>query len=111
MNPFFTDVSVPHHTRKIKMRIYSIIRHGARVTYKEMNNKCTLPINATTICIPSATPTVLDPFLLWKQTQDRSGLKKMSIQDKNDNEWFTIKSNVSISKVLEISSDIAREMK
>jgi hypothetical protein len=93
------------------MRIYSIIRHGARVTYKEMSNKCALPVHATTICIPSATPTVLDPFLLWKQTSDRTGLKKMSIHDKNDNEWFTIKSSVSISKVLEISSDIAKEMK
>ena len=93
------------------MRIYNVIRHGARVTYKEMTVKCMLPVHATTICIPSTTPTVLDPFLLWKETSDRTGLKKMSIHDKGNNEWFTIKSTVSLSKVLELSRDITGEMK
>jgi len=93
------------------MRIYSVIRHGARVTYKQLTIKSVLPVHATTICIPSVTPIVLDPFLLWKQTTDRTGLKKMSIQDNNSNEWFTIKSTVSLSKVLELSKDLTDEMK
>ena len=93
------------------MRIYNVIRHGSRVTYKQLTIKSALPAHATTICIPSMTPTVLDPYLLWKQTADRTGLKKMSIHDKSDNEWFTIKSNMSLSKVLEISKDIGNDMK
>ena len=93
------------------MRIYSVIRHGGRVTYKELSIKSILPAHATTICIPSTTPTVLDPFLLWSQTADRTGLKKMSIQDNSNNEWFTIKSTVPLSKVLEISKDLTDEMK
>ena len=93
------------------MRIYNVIRHGARITYKELTTKSVLPAYATTICIPSATPIVLDPFLLWTETSDRAGLKKMSIHDKSNTEWFTIKSSVSLSKVLELSKDIGDEMK
>ena len=93
------------------MRIYTVIRHGARITYKELTAKCTIPAYVTTICIPSVTPTVLDPFLLWKETIDRTGLKKMSIRNKNKDEWFTIKSTVSLSKVLELSKDITGEMR
>jgi hypothetical protein len=93
------------------MRIYTVIRHGARITYKELTTRSVLPVYAITICIPSATPTVLDPFLLWSETSNRTGLKKMSIQDKSNHEWFTIKSSVSLSKVLELSNDIGDEMK
>ena len=92
------------------MRIYNVIRHSTRVTYKEITTKCMLPAYATTICIPSATPTVLDPFLLWKETSDRTGLKKMSIRNKNNDEWFSINSSVALSKVLELPKDITWEM-
>ena len=94
------------------MRTYSIIRNGSKIIYRQVNNITNINTQITTICIPSTIPVILDPFLLWKETNDRTAIKSMSILDMNQTSWFTLTSTkYPLAKMLELSADILHEMK
>ena len=102
------------------MRFYSVHRFSAyKIRYTEVGR--TLWDRLTPqeqfkrganeiLTIPSPMPKEFDPFLLWKQTEQREPFRILEIQDKAGHTWFEIKSTIPISKILEISPLALKEM-
>ncbi len=108
------------------MRFYNVTRFGTyKIRYAEVASihpphtpktskiryGVSPPSAKDILIIPSLTPKVMDPFLLWKQTNHKESFRILEIQDKTGHTWFEIKSAMPLSKILEISDDGMREMR
>ena len=101
------------------MRFYSVIRFNTyKIRYAEIVNSHyerhtpfnTFKVGSEIISIPSTTSKIYDPFLLWKQTIHREPFRIMEIQDKNGQTWFKTKSTFPLSKIMEVSSNVLKNM-
>ena len=103
------------------MRFYSVVRFGTyKIRYAEVGRtlwerpspqEMFKTNTAEILTIPSTVPKVLDPFLLWKQTDRRDPFRILEIQDKAGQTWFETKSTMPLAKIMEISNDVLKEMK
>lgn len=91
------------------MRFYILSRDGAStVSYKQIMTRIVTP---GMICIPTVVPKVMDPYILWRQTEDKESIKKFSVRDDALDDWFMIQSNRPIHKILSAGLDMAKQMK
>jgi hypothetical protein len=87
------------------MRFYTIHRFGTMVRYAQIPKDSA---QVACVTIPHMTPTLLDPFLLWKETSKRAQINHMAIQDKSGDTWFELKCKTPINKLMDISIDVMR---
>jgi hypothetical protein len=102
------------------MRFYNVVRFGAyKIRYAEVGRthwERPMPqevFDAYTteiLTVPQPVQKTIDPFLLWKQTERRDTILSLEIQDKAGNTWFEMKSTQPLSKILEISNAMQKEM-
>ena len=91
------------------MRFYTLTRDGvSTVSYKQIMTRIVTP---GMICIPTAVPKVMDPYILWRQTAEKESIKKFSVRDDALDDWFMIQSNRPIHKILSAGLDMAKEMR
>jgi hypothetical protein len=95
----------PRKVPAAKMRFYTIHRFGTMVRYAQIPKDSP---QVACVSIPHMTPTLLDPFLLWKETSNTAQIKHIAIQDKSGVTWLELKCATPINKLMNLSIDVMR---
>jgi hypothetical protein len=90
------------------MRFYNHFRHGTSITYTQIMARVITP---DIICIPTVVPKVMDPYILWRETTNKESITKFTVRDKVLDDWFSIKSNKPIHKILSAGTELHGQMK
>jgi hypothetical protein len=90
------------------MRFYSYFRRGANVTYTQIMTRVVTP---DIICIPTVVPKIMDPYILWRETNNKETITKFTVRDNELDDWFIIHSNKPIHKILSTGVELDKQMR
>jgi len=90
------------------MRFYTHFRRGANVTYTQIMTRIVTP---DIICIPTVVPKIMDPYILWRETNNKETVTKFTVRDNELDDWFIIHSNKPIHKILSTGVELDKQMR